>query len=73
MKNTVFVILGLLVASALFYWLEIRPIVIKKECHGWAGNQSGFDRVDGKNYWDKEDEKEVYNSLYSKCIREKGL
>ena len=61
--STIIISLGLIV----FYWLALRPTAIKKDCHSWAGNQSGYDKTKTSSTEKK------YDLYYKDCIRGKGL
>jgi hypothetical protein len=61
-EYSLIILIGLLVIGCLFYWYEIRPIKIRKQCWDIA-----FEKTTAKN-GDRDDV--IYN--YQKCHWERG-
>lgn len=58
---------------AAFYWYQLRPMSIYKECHKSAISSAikiGKEREDVKEGWYLRDD---YESEYQECLRSKGL
>lgn len=51
----------------LFYWLQLRPSLIRKSCHKWIIDQPGEINVI------YESSRKKYDALYEYCLHEKGL
>ena len=63
LKENWFKLVLLLLVMGLFYWYELRPHKIRKDCWDWA-----FEETQKRN-GDRDD----VNYFYKKCFREKGL
>ena len=63
-------LLILLLGSGWFYWYELRPSKIRKECQEYSF--SAMMEMAKKSYG-SEGLEEVVNVLYYDCIRKKGL
>ena len=69
MKNKILIGLVIIIfLSLIFYWFELRPVNIKKECAKWS-----LDKAIKKYNYNGEYQSEDYNVYYSRCLREKGL
>lgn len=69
--------LGILIASiSLFYWFQIRPTKIKKECLQKVREESVV-RYDMSDYPDVEERSKLQNEYgernYQTCLIERGL
>ena len=60
-------VLAASIVILLFYWLQLRPSLIRKSCHNWIIDQPGEINVIYKS-----DRKE-YDALYEYCLHGKGL
>ncbi len=57
----IIIIIGVIVLGGAFYWFELRPLSIKKDC-SWIGIRKGlFDR------------REATSKEYDFCLRQHGL
>lgn len=69
MKNKVLIGLGIVfILSFIFYWYELRPSNIKKNCSGEA-RENAIEKYNYDGKYNKED----FEHYYSRCLKEKGL
>jgi len=66
-KLMVFMII--LLGAILFYWLQIRPSQIRKNCYQWIIDQPG----EIENDLDWSGNRDTYNALYNSCLHKEGL
>ncbi len=80
-KQKYFVIaLVLLVLGGGFYWYELRPSSIKKDCFNKANTEKekalNWDNtyvMNGGNLTKRADYDKIFNDEYSKCLMENGI
>jgi hypothetical protein len=60
------IIIALLLVLGAFYWFELRPSMIKKDCSSYALKNSM--NADEKTY-----DQTTYNGEYKRCTEMKGL
>ena len=76
MKQTLIIILPIsvvlvIILSVGFYWFQLRPAQIRKECIKVANNEEGFNQ---EKFVAKQLGKEYFNqSRYNNCLLEHGL
>ena len=65
------ILVVLIVSSFIFYWFQLRPAQIRKECYKMTESSVVFNpllfakKYAGESYFDE--------IAYKKCLREKGL
>jgi len=73
LKKHWWVILIVVIGFGLFYWFQLRPISIKKECNAVASDLSGEGFKAGKIVAQYTGEPYFDEALYEKCLREHGI
>ncbi len=72
-SGTWVVLIVLFVIGLLFYWFELRPSAIKKDCSGFA-ERTAADAVRSKSmdYYSSQ-RIALYEDTYKECLRDRGL
>ncbi len=68
-QKILLVALFLIVVSFVFYWVEIRPSIIRKSCASWSLDQARKSWGYNDGDYDPKD----YNKFFKTCTDEKGL
>lgn len=72
-KKLVLVIVALMLASTLLYWLSLRPYLAAKSCHRIALDNSGYTN-DGSAVWMRKDSAQKdYLFVYELCMHKEGI
>lgn len=61
--KVVIIFITLLFIGITFYWYELRPSVIKKDCYNEAKSKE----------WNLDYGRERYDFIYKQCLEKKGL
>lgn len=73
MKKIILIVIALAVIGGAIYYYEVRPSMIRNECH-WEGREkatkAGKDRSGVKEGWYL---KSDYDHYYKHCLRNKGI
>jgi hypothetical protein len=74
-KNHILLLsLGIVVLVSLFYWLQIRPENIRKQCSYEASYKSKGGYLEGiKTKAEIAQEPALLNSYYAQCLHDNGL
>ena len=59
----------ILIIIGAFYWYEVRPSIIKKNCYVEAKENA----IAKRNLFDNKFNKEDYDTYYKWCLESKGL
>jgi len=66
-------VLAILILISSFYWFQLRPIQIRKECNKYASSGQIEDKSKSLSLDQYQSIQIIYNNFYAKCLREKGL
>jgi len=58
----------IILLAGLFYWYQIRPTLIYRECNGRALEQAVESHLEGKS-----ELADIYETAYKLCLKEKGI